>query len=57
VVSIRSRRRWSGLPGSALTLSPFGRLPRVPAEAVDVVPVVGLTVVAVRRRAGRLPVT
>jgi ABC-2 type transport system permease protein len=35
-----------GLPGWALNLSPFGWLPQIPAEAFDVVPVVGLTVVA-----------
>jgi ABC-2 type transport system permease protein len=35
-----------GLPEWALELSPFGWLPEVPAEAFDVVPVVGLTAVA-----------
>jgi ABC-2 type transport system permease protein len=35
------------LPDWAAKLSPFGWLPRVPAEDVDVVPLVGLIVVAV----------
>jgi ABC-2 type transport system permease protein len=35
------------LPEWAVKLSPFGWVPRVPAEDLDVVPLVGLVVVAV----------
>jgi ABC-2 type transport system permease protein len=35
------------LPEWALRLSPFGWVPRVPAEALDVVPLAGLAVLAV----------
>ena len=35
-----------GLPDWALKLSPFGWLPRYPAEPLDVAPLVALTAVA-----------